>query len=203
MAVNYQTREDLDILFTNSSRVLEYLDGEDVEKPLFLAMVTDSQMENIAAANLPITVIERDASLGRFVLLYHPKPDQSGILEGMAERVIPISQHYTLVKYSEGKTFEHTGPASSFFDIPFAEVVVTPPLRTKTAIQPQAITSPPAKVSNELQPNTLLVVGIGILAFVLILGGTFFLIKKRRRKAPPMQQEPSISGDEPNNSTSF
>lgn len=172
----YEDREDLDVLFENSLRVLEYLEGVDVEEPLFISLVDDLQIKNIQDNNLKPEVIDENADIDSYILLYHPQENQGERLAGFGNP-IQISKHYTLLKLFPGQQFSHEGEGGTFFDIPFQEVIVTPPLRTKTATE--AIDS---GYQDDQRINPFIAI---VILFVLIAigAGAFIYIRKRKNKA--------------------
>jgi len=182
VVVSYESREDIDFLFANSTRVLEYLEGEDVEKPILLSLVSTGQYESIKEEGYEISIIDQSADITSYVLLYHPVEDQSILLADEYRVVIPISKHYVFIKLAPNQEFSHTGAAAAFFDIPFSEVVVTPPLRTKEAAIP---TSAPATAPVEpIKTQTILLpIIVGLLIFVPIVIFAIIIIIKRKQKS--------------------
>lgn len=132
LVTSYKTRDHLDVLFAQSTQVLEYLEGKDVEQPIFLSIATDKQRQNLLLAGLNPRILDRDADISRYILLYHPSPNQTNKLEDQGEP-IALSKHYTLLTLPYGKSFVNEGVAAEFFEIPFSDVIVTPFLRTKRA----------------------------------------------------------------------
>ncbi len=175
----YETREDIDILFENSLRVLEYLEGVDVEEPIFLSLVSDQQIKNLQDNNLDPQVIDDNADLDSYILLYNPLENQGEKLSGFGEP-IEISKHYTLLKLSPGQEFSHEGEGVAFFDIPFQEVVVTPPLRTKTATEAIDVAT-----ENEQSINPVIFVILAIVIVGLGIGAFFFIRNKRNGDYQP------------------
>lgn len=134
----YGTREDLDVLFAQGEKILNYYEGENVEEPIFLSVINSKQIDTITDSGLNPQVLDSLESLEdifNYRLLYHPKPDQSSRLAGFGQ-VFTVSRHYTILKLSEGTPFSHQGVLAEFFDIPFSDTVVTPKLRTKIAVEP-------------------------------------------------------------------
>ncbi len=176
VAVDYQTRDDIDFLFENSSQVLEYLEGIDIDRPTFLSIVTDQQKNTIKSKGYNLKILEENADVNRFVLLYNPQPDQSEKLRPFGDPIV-ISAHYTLLKMPIGKEFTHEGESGRFFDIPFSTIISPPPLRTKTATEVVIVSE-----QNQFNNNNLPVILL-IIFFVLVLGiGIYIYIKKRREK---------------------
>ena len=67
--IPYQTREDLDVLFAESSRVIDYLEGEGVEEPIFLSIITEPQRQNLTNKNFKINILDSLNNLNDIFLL--------------------------------------------------------------------------------------------------------------------------------------
>lgn len=180
--IPYQTREDLDILFSQSTRVLDYFEGEGVEKPIFLTIITEPQRQNLLDKGFKIRIVDSLNNLNdisNYTLLYHPKPNQSNLLTNLG-KVFVVSKHYTILKTTPDKPFKHEGVAAKFFVIPINNQVVTPPYRTKTIIPTQK-PSPsftPLLIHPLFSGKTVLL----SLFFTLLISGVSYLWLKKRKK---------------------
>lgn len=172
----YETREDIDVLFENSLRVLDYLEGEDVEEPIFLSLISEDQLEILKGKGFLPRIIDENTDLSSYVLLYNPREDQAEKLISFGE-TIAISKHYTFLKLSLGEVFTHDGEAGAFFDIPFPEVIVTPSLRTKTATE---LTVTPVERDQEASSFPIAIV-IAVVLLIISGVGVFIFLKKRKR----------------------
>lgn len=178
VAVEYQTRDDIDFLFQNSTQVLEYLEGIEITTPTFLSLVTPEQKNAIQSKGYKIRVIEENADIERFVLLYNPQPDQSEKLRPFGEP-IAIGSHYTLLKLPVGGEFTHEGEGARFFDIPFSKIISPPTLRTKTA---EPIPTPTTSEKDGQYYKPLLIGGIVFIVIAIVIGVILWL--KRRNQTP-------------------
>lgn len=185
----YKTRADLDILFSQNTQVLEYLEGEDVEEPLFISLINESQKLMLLNKGFNPKIYDTNTDIARYTLLYHPKENQFQNLSTLGE-VFVLSNHYALLKSFSGKQFEHEGVAAQFFDIPFSKIISPPPLRTKTVLTPTAalsITSIPtptiAKESTSSPKSGILIL---LTIIIMVIGvSAFFILKKTRSTNNP------------------
>lgn len=177
--IPYETREDLDFLFANATRVLEYLEGEDVDQPLFLSLITNSQNETLKNKGFSPKIIDNDTDLSRYTLLYHPKEEQAYKLSSYGE-VIPISKHYTLLKSPAGKPLVYEGIVAEFFRIPFSKMIASPPPRLTITLKPtpSPIKLVPTPTKFPIALWLVIVALIGLLFFVAIIAAR----KKQREK---------------------
>lgn len=186
-AIPYQTREDLDFLFSQSSRVIDYLEGEGVEEPIFLTIITEPQRQNLMSKDFKIKVLDGLNNLNdinNYTLLYHPQPDQSNLLSNRG-KILVVSPHYTLLKTTPEKPFKHEGEAAKFFIIPFAKEIVTPPYRTKTIVPP---TKPPLPLITPTPLPSPLIKTVFVSLFLsLIISGVIYLFSQRREKKLPIR----------------
>jgi len=176
VVTEYETRDDIDFLFENSTRVLEYLEGVDVDRPLFLSLISPEQKEIYIKNGFNPEIIDENADIERFVLLYNPRPDQSEKLKPYGEPII-ISSHYTLLKMTVGAEFTHEGESGRFFDIPFSQIISSPPLRTKTATE-----LTPAPIQEGALPGQAQWIIIGVIVLVVIIILTIFILWYRKKK---------------------
>lgn len=188
IATSYETREDLDVLFANSTRVLKYLEGVEVEKPIFLSLVSKEQKQTLVQNNFAPQIIDtiQDPEAKQYILLYHPEKDQSSKLTDSGE-VYQITRNYTLLKLPPNATFETKGATAEFFRIPFSDIVVSPPLRTKrlelspTPQTPPITTTPIFTASvSAFVPFTLLFVFGSLVVFFLFKKKILSKSKKKR-----------------------
>jgi len=172
--VPYQTREDLDVLFAQSSRVLDYFEGEGVEEPIFLTIITEPQRQYLTNKNYRIRILDSLNNLndiGSYTLLYHPQPDQSNLLINLG-KVFVVSKHYTLLKTSSEKPFKYEGVVAKFFIIPFAKQVVTPPYRNKTIVP----TKPPLPTIVPIKkPSLIKTIFVSLLLSLIITAVIYHL----------------------------
>lgn len=176
----YYTREDLDILFEQSTQVLDYLDGDDLDQAVALSLVTEPQRKAIFDAGLNPNILDPDVNLSRYVYLFSNKPNDSEQLAYLGD-VFPVTQYHTLVRLSPGTSFVQEGPVAAFQIIPLSKTVVTPPLRTKLAPSPIAspsVTTPVQKPS--LSPSYLTV---GAIVFVVITVILVFFVWYGKKKS--------------------
>ncbi|OGH39101.1 MAG: hypothetical protein A3B44_03315 [Candidatus Levybacteria bacterium RIFCSPLOWO2_01_FULL_38_21] len=170
----YTTRDDTDFLFSQSTKVLAYLEGEEVKEPLFLSLITEQQRKNFINKGFNPKILDYSTDISRYALFYHPKPNQSAKLQAFGE-VIPVSSYYTLLKTPVGVTLAHEGVIAEFFDVPFPEKIVPPNLEIKKTIPASTGTTFPASVpkqeKKEISPFWIvfLVVVIFIVIVALIL----------------------------------
>lgn len=195
ITADYSTRDDLDVLFANSTRVLNYLEGRDVEKPFMLALVTDTQKDILTGKGYRLTVIDPNAEIERYQLLYSPFENSTAALKGVGESVIPLSKHYILIKFAPGQFYSDENAKGDYFKIGFPEVVATPPLRTKEALStPTPTPVKAASVPKETKKFSDIIYVIPGLLFLILLGLiTFILIMKKRKKPPVLPVEDTIN----------
>lgn len=189
----YKTREDLDFLFSQSTQVLEYLEGEDVESPIFLSVINEPQKVMYINKGFIPRIIDNNTDIPRYVLLYHPRENQSQKLLELGE-VFPISKHYTLLKTLPNKPFTHEDAGLEFFDVPFSKIIVPPPLRTKTALSPTpALTSAlnisptPSPALSDNKNKLFTFIGVSFTALLVII--LLFIYRFYRRKNIPYYKE--------------
>jgi hypothetical protein len=179
--IPYQTREDLDVLFTQSSRVLDYFEGEGVEEPIFLSIITEPQRQNLINKNFKVNILDSLNNLNdieSYTLLYHPQPDQSKLLTNLG-KVLVVSKHYTILKTTSEKPFKYEGEVAKFFIIPFAKQVVTPPYRTKT-IMP---TKPPQPTIVPIKkPSLIKTIFVSFLLSLVITGAVYLFSQRGKKK---------------------
>lgn len=177
VAVNYQTRQDIDFLFQNSTQVLEYLEGIDIDTPTFLSVVNEEQKTTIEEKGYVLKILDTDIDINRYVLLYNPQPNEAEKLRSFGQPIV-ISDHYTLLRLAPGQQFTHSGESGRFFDIPFSKIISPPPLQTKTV---DIAVSPTPKVEQTGNNYTPFVV-VGILMVLIAFGivGYLYFIRRRR-----------------------
>lgn len=181
LIVKYKTQEDIQKLFTKSSRVLGYFADIDGGEPFLLALATEDQQKSIETDGYSVQNLDTNATLSNYMLLYNQAPDQSDKLSKYAE-IFPLSPHYTLIKIADGKAFNpHDIPdAVSFGPVPFLEGISPPP----TASPTKAPTPAPIEELESSNTGAIFFIG-GFVAFILIVGGIIFVILKKGRKNPP------------------
>lgn len=176
----YQTYTDLQNIFTTSTRVLNYLEGEDIEAPFALFLLTENQRLTLANMGFDLTIIDPDAEITTYILLYHPLPDQANKLT-LQGSIYPLSRHVTLLKLPPGEEFVHEGVASEFFEMPFQERVLLPTIQTKR-LEPNMATRLPATQELRQSSRYLLLV---LSTILVILGGGFILLTRHSFEAHP------------------
>lgn len=174
--VEYKDTQELNKLFPISQRVLVYLNGEDFETGIFLALVTDENIVSIKEQKFDVTIVDENPDLDRYILLYHPQINKSDVLKDLGE-VRQITPHHTLLKLDEGKEFLHEGAGVEFFENPFLEGITPPP--NATPVLPQTVNKgkPVARAD-----SNIVILLISILITVLLGAGVgaFLYLKKKR-----------------------
>jgi len=173
----YESRDDIDFLFENSTQVLEYLEGVDVDRPLFLSLITSNQKELYIKKGFDPEILDENTDISRYVLLYNPRPDQASTLTPYGEPFV-ISSHYTLLKLVPGQTFTHEGESGKFFDVPFSDIISPPPLRVKTATE---LTLTPERSTTSSSPALLII--IVVIGFAVIIGSALFFYFKKKKSS--------------------
>lgn len=177
VSIEYQTREDIDFLFANSEQVLEYLEGIEIEKPTFLSLATEEQINTIKGKGYMVKILEKNANIDRFVLLYNPQPSQAAKLKPYGEPII-ISSHYTLLKMPEGHEFTHEGESGRFFDIPFSKIISPPPLRTKTVLE----IAPSQSEKRDIIGDNRSAILIFVVFLLVVSGASGYIIWRKKRQ---------------------
>lgn len=192
--IPYQTREDLDVLFANSTRVLNYLDGEEMDnKPLFMALLTKQQEQFLTLKHYQVRIIDEDTDITRYTLRYNPVPNSSEKLAPLGD-VTVISSYYTLLRLPPGKQYPFEGEYAKFFAMPFQDFIATPILRERTA-EPVITNTPTGEkkdvalgLNNPTQSNSILPYILGMVFLIITVAfGAFFFIKRRKNTIPPPQ----------------
>lgn len=206
VVVPYQTREDLDILFFNSTRTLQYLDGEDIPKPTFMALLTKDQEQILTSQGYEVKIIDTNTDLSRYILLSNHQKDQSSLLRSLGE-VTVISPYLTLLKIPAGQTFIHEGDAIMFDIVPWPEKSIPTPLyRTKTITgtdqpEPTATATTPTPIKTAENPLISFLPILAIVGFVIIVLIILVLKKKRGGNIPPQPPQPQQSTQPPTSSS--
>lgn len=178
----YRTNKEMDLLFSQSTRVIVDLEPEGSNPKSLISLVNISQKNIIESKGLKPRVIDSNADLDSYVLLYNPKPDQDKVLASYGEPII-ISRYYTLLKISQGKEFAFEGPIVKFFNIPFLEniqkpIIVTP---VEPRISPTVLPIP-VPVQKPVSGLPIFIIG-GFLGILVAVSVILFLVLKRRKKA--------------------
>lgn len=175
ITTTYSSRSELDTLFQNSSRVLKYLDGDEVDKPIFLSLVTPTQEKNLQAQSFTLQIIDENTDISRYKLYFTYESNRSDLLKSVGE-VFPLTPHHTLLRFPvDASTENPEGFDVEFFESPFISgSLPTPKFQAKT-ITPA--TTPIPEVNPEQKPqSSSLPFLIMAAAIVFIL---LFLLKRR------------------------
>jgi hypothetical protein len=98
ITTTYQSKSDLDFLFLNSSVVLKYLEGGEIDKPIFIALVTPSQKELLHNYKFPLQTIDENTDISRYKLYFTYESNKSDLLKTVGD-VFPLSLHHTLLRF--------------------------------------------------------------------------------------------------------
>lgn len=175
--VEYKDTKELNELFPFSQRVLAYLNGENFETGIFLALVTDQDIESITEKNYSLEILDESPDIDRYVLLYHPLKDKASLLRELGE-VNSVTPHHTLLKLDEGKEFTHEGVGVEFFENPFLEGITPPP--NATPVLPETTNN--SEKSDQTNTGILLIA----IVLTLVLGvglGVYLYLKKKKESA--------------------
>lgn len=184
VAVEYEGVEQLNELFPYSSRVLLYLNAEDFDAAIFLALMTDENIQKIQKLNYRVSIIDESPDLERYVVLYHPMDNQGDLLKEFGD-VKQITKRHTLLHLHEGKEFSHEGVGAQFFESPFLENITPPPLATP--VLPITTTTDKKEDSRRYSTNSnglILLISIVITLFAGFIIGVIWYIKRKRDNTP-------------------
>lgn len=193
---SYSSKADLDFLFKNSTVVLKYLEGTEIDKTIFLALATSVQKLLIEKRGLPVTVIDETPDISRYKLYFTYESNKSDLLRPFGA-IFPITPHHTLIRFPGGTNTEdplHDAQARfdvEFFDSPFMGALPTPKFQTATiTLAPTVI---PAQSSTDVTPANqnpspsrsslplILLIVVGIIGII----GIIILLKKKLAKEDP------------------
>lgn len=180
----FKTEKDFDILFPQSMRVLAYLEGENVEEPLFLSLSNATQKEILEKNAFKPRLIDANADINRYVLLYSPLENQEVKLAPFGEP-IKILKHYTLLKLPVGATGDAYMSAGAFFKNPFLENIQKPPKETPVMpkFTPIVTATPITPTAPKSDNNTIIIVGGVVLVLVLAGGvGAYIFLKRKKQQ---------------------
>ncbi len=187
--INYQKPEDLNDLFSNSTRVLDALEGEEIPTPTFLALLTNDQVNKLQNdIRYTVKIIDTHTDINRYALVWHPEKDQSNTLTPLGE-VTVITPHHTLVKMPEGTVFTHDGPGAQFFEIPFTNEPIATPL-PREMVNTYSPTHPPKQPVAEKKADALPMLFIVLL--LLLLSGIVGVLLLRRKRAGNLPPPPNL-----------
>lgn len=181
LIVDYKNLEDIKFLFENSSRVLGYFEDVDGGEPFFMMLATLEQQKIIADKNFVVRVVDSNATLSDYILLYNHQVDQSEKLTPYA-KVTRLSPHYTLINVPSGKDFDpHSIPdAVEFGPVPFLEEI-SPPPQVNTAND--APTATPEVSQNKPDNSQLLLIVLSASGVLLLVSVAGFIWLRKRKKA--------------------
>lgn len=174
--VEYENTADLNRLFPLSQRVLAYLNGEDFETGIVLAIMTEENIKAVEGQNYSVEILDDNSNIDRYVLLYHPLKNKSDLLKdfGDAKQITP---NHTLLKLAENKEFTHEGVGAQFFENPFLEGITPPP--NATPVLPQTVND--GKPATESERNAVILVISIVITLLFGAGiGAFLYLKKRK-----------------------
>lgn len=183
---DYQTAEQKEQLFNNSRRVWDYFEGEDVDKPLFLSLMTEKQRQILIKEGLTPRILDSRPDLSRYFLLAARHPSQVVNQEELKKlgKVTKLPPYYYLLKLTKAGKLPVTGEVAKLVQIPLPEKYVKPVISSLTPRQP-----PPTAVLMPGQtggsPRADLASGIFVVIYLAGVG--FFLLilqwKKKLTKA--------------------
>ena len=172
ISTTYKTRADLDFLFGNSSIVLKYLEGEEIEEPVFLALVTPLNRLKIERQGLPVQVIDENPDLTRYKFYFTYESGHGDKLSKFGTVTI-LNSHHTLLRLPETAPadFHVDGFDIEFFESPLTGPLPSPKYQTATITRTPTINeSPiPARTSGETKKpkvSTIILLTVGIIFIV-------------------------------------
>lgn len=188
----FKTEADFDILFPQSTRVLAYLEGIRVEEPLFISLSTIIQKENLEKNGFKPRVIDENADLSRYVLLYSQTENQESSLTTIGEP-IKILKHFVILRLPVGKVDSFEMTYGVYDKMPFLDNIQKPP--KETPVQPETITKISPIPITEKNPSSglplLLISGVLGVVFVVIFVVVLFIIK-RKKQLQVVEDEPGV-----------
>ncbi len=180
------TEQDRTNVFENSTQVLDYLEGDDIEQPVILFTATDDQFDLLRSKGVRPELIEKQANLSNYVYVYHPAANKAPLLSKYGT-VYAITSHHTLVKISNPDTFEFTGELVQFSRLPLGQEVEKPIYvdGSKSAeLDLKNVKWAPAPFSWK---NLFYI--LSPLIFIAVIAGTvWYLIKKRKKNTSQKEQ---------------
>lgn len=177
----YESVNELQELFSKSTRVLTYLNSSEMETGVFLGLVTEENIDFLKKDEYNIRILDTSPSIDRYILLYHPQKNKGDLLSDLGE-INQITPHFTLLKLDEGKEFVHDGVGVEFFENPFLAGISPPPNATPVLPQSENITpvlqQEPASEGSE--NGIILVLAITLTVLIIFGLGVIWYIKKRK-----------------------
>lgn len=179
IVTEFHSREEMDTLFKYSTHAIDYLAGDDVPVSLFISLTTSENLKILQEQNFKVKVIDEDTDLTKYNLLFHWLPNQADKVKSYGQ-YWQISPHYTLLKLTKGDHFEHEGEAAEFHEIELAgPPIVTPVLRTKTALPTTNPNQTKAETPAQSTPLLPLIVTLSLL--IILLAGSLLYFTKFKR----------------------
>ncbi len=181
--VYYHTPEELQTIFSTSTNVLEFLEGEDIASPVLLGLFSESQISTLRErSKYRIVLVDTNADLSRYVLLWHPQEDKGHLLE-IYGTIIALSPKHTLVKLDEGKSFSHEGVGAEFFETP----LTLEPIATPLPREELGTANPPTPTEKKVTPpktssSPFLFIMFAVILVVAGVIGVAVWIKKRKTR---------------------
>ena len=186
----YNSPEDLDFLFSHSTRVLKYLKGEELEKPLFLGLITQEQKGEFDSQGYAYEVIDEnissDEDLNAYELLFSYEADTFDLLEPYGEVRI-IGAHWALFKARPDVPEGHDAAGKAFFGSPWPQGSLPTPLyKTDTITKtPSPVPQPPSQTpTGPLGNNTIV---FALVLFGVLAALTVGVIAVRRKQTQNSQ----------------
>lgn len=177
---NYDTTQDFDILLGNSTRVLAYYSGQEVDRPVMLHIVSKDQQEAIIKKDYNLKVIKRDPDMTKYRLFYLVDPREIGQLKQLGT-VHQIARSYALVGLTDGKTIAPGTHRSRILPEPFLNLVLS--TNPNHPIQPSL---PPNSELTQPKRDPLMVgaIAMGLILLVLAaVGGGYFIYRRRKQSS--------------------
>lgn len=178
----YITAQDLNYVFENSTKILDYIDGDDIEQPVIVFSATDDQYEVLRSKGIRPELIEEQADLSHYVYVYHPASNKAPLLSNYGT-VYAITSHHALLKISNPDTFEFKGELVQFSRLPLGQNVEKPAgvsTSSPATLDLQNVKWAPAPFSwkNLFGLLTPLIIGI-----IIIAGVAWYTLKRRKKNS--------------------
>ena len=181
--IYYTDLPDLDFLFDNTTTSIDYLQGDDIDRPFFLGLFTEGQIASVKNKGYGVRIIDENVDINRYAFVFHPDKNQGAKLQPYGEVFEASPQHF-LIKMKPGEEFTHNGVLGEFFDLPLPQGISKPPFRTVTiTIAPEPSAEPPApSVQPKVQKaqNNLVLIILTVVFISIILGAVVFIIRAKR-----------------------
>lgn len=134
----YRTRDDVDFLIQHSTHPLDFLEGGDIRSPLFLSIITLSQLNEYLNAGYKPKIIDKNAgAITQYYMLTYdgPGPYNADLLKEF-KLSYRISKTMVLVKLPEDKEFAsyQKGDMLVFEPKRYFRNLIPPPGLTKPSI---------------------------------------------------------------------